>query len=287
MLTVKHIAAGIIILALSSCGSDHKEVETVTEEVDTTEVAEQEHTTSAVEDTTKFKFDFAIANIPSPASSMEELASWNVPYDKSLLNEPKKSGEYTTEARKSINLGIYNIDMAYAMTQDKGEDVLRYMKQVVKMSDELGLKGAVSTMVGKRAESNLGSKDSLFRILDEIFVKSDSYLRSNERVYTAATLFAGSWLESLYLASRISEQVTDVKMKDRAKRHLWEQRFHLGNLINLLNDYKVKQECSDLVRDLKPIHEEIVAIKQPSELSDHQYEHITSQIVSLRNKITG
>src|SRR5690606_25163038 len=141
----------------------------------------------------------AIANIPSPASTLQDMATWGVGYDNSILNDSKNSSKYTTEFQKSINLGIYNIDMAYAMVNEKGPDVLAYMKDILILSDGLGLRGAVSTMVGKRAESNLNSKDSLFKILDEIFVKSDTYLRTNERVYTAATVFAGSWIESLYL----------------------------------------------------------------------------------------
>jgi len=70
-------------------------------------------------------------------------------------------------------------------------------------------------MVGKRAEQNLSNKDSLLKILDEIFVKSDSYLRTNERVYTASSVFAGSWVEGLYLTCKIAESVTDAAVKEK------------------------------------------------------------------------
>ncbi|MBK7818078.1 MAG: hypothetical protein IPJ60_11440 [Sphingobacteriaceae bacterium] len=78
--------------------------------------------------------------------------------------------------------------MCYAIVNERGEDVLKYMKTVLITSDALGLKGA-DQMIGKRAEQNLGSKDSLLQILDEILIKSDSYLRTNERLYTASTVF--------------------------------------------------------------------------------------------------
>ena len=284
-LTHKLITLSFGALIITSCGGG-KDHENANDAADSTEVAVKDTTPYTVSDTTKFKFDFAIANIPSPASMIQDLSKWGVPYDNSILNDPKKGSGYTTEYQRSINLGVYNIDMAYAMVSDKGPDVLQYMKNILTLSDALGLKGAVDVMVGKRAESNLNNRDSLFGILDEIFVKSDSYLRTNERVYTAATVFAGSWLESLYLTSKISEQVTDPKLKEAAHKYLWEQRFHLGNLINLLGDYKDKKECADLIKDLKPIHEEINAIKQPSEMTDAKFKSISSKIYALRHKLT-
>jgi hypothetical protein len=284
-LSHKLITLSVGALILASCGGG-KGHDNANDANDSLEVAAKDTTPVTVSDTTKFKFDFAIANIPSPANSMQELATWGVAYDNSILSDPNNSEKYTTEYQRSINLGVYNIDMAYAMVNEKGPDVLKYMKNILAISDALGLKGAVDMMVGKRAESNLDSKDSLFKILDEIFVKSDSYLRTNERVYTAATVFAGSWLESLYLTCKINEQVTDAKLKEKARRHLWEQRFHLGNLINLLDDYKDKKECAELIKDLKSIHEEINVIKDPAQLTDEKFKSISSKIFALRNKLT-
>jgi hypothetical protein len=272
------------VILSTSCGTKESEHAIEAEEV----TAEYKDTTPVtVNDTTKFKFDFAIANIPTPASSMQELQKWNVPYDNSILNETQEGPRYTTEFKQSFNLGVYNIDMAYAMMNDKGADVLKYMKVVMVLSDALGLRNAVDAMVGKRAERNLSSKDSLFKILDEIFVKSDSYLRTNERVYLAATVFAGSWLENLYITCKVNARVMDPKMKEAGRKHLWEQRFHLGNLINLLNDYKDKKECAELIADLKTIHSEITAIKQPSEMDDAKFKSISDKIIALRQKLTS
>ena len=113
-----------------------------------------------VNEETKFKFDFAIANIPSPVGSVNELSTWGVDYNNALLVDAKKKLSASDEFSKALALGVYNIDMSYAMVNNKGEDVLKYMKTVVVTSDALGLKSAVDQMVGKRAEKNLGNKDS-------------------------------------------------------------------------------------------------------------------------------
>lgn len=276
-------ATAISAILLTACGGDkEKSNESLT---DSNAVA-KDTTPVTVSDTTKFKFDFAIANIPSPANSLNQLSHFGINYDAAILSDLKKANSYTDESKRALNLGIYNIDMAYAMINEKGEDVLKYMKNVMVMSEALGLKNAVDQMVGKRAETNISNKDSLFGILDEIFTKSDTYLRTNERVYTAATVFAGSWLEGLYLTCKAGQNPHDNIMAKKIHTHLWEQRFHLGNLINLLSDYKDKKECAELIADLKPIHDEITAIKDPKMLDDVHFNSIALKIIALREKVT-
>lgn len=276
----KLLFATIISLStiLFSCGD--KPTEETAENV----VAEtpKDTTPITVNEETKFKFDFAIANIPSPVGSINELSNWGVDYNNALLVDSKKQISASSEFSKALALGVFNIDMSYAMVNNKGEDVLKYMKTVVTTSDALGLKSAVDQMVGKRAEKNLSNKDSLLKILDEIFIKSDSYLRTNERVYTASSVFAGSWVESLYLTCKITEMATDVATKEKGYKHLWDQRFYLKNLTDLLNDYKDKKECAALNDELKKIYTEIDAVKDPKEMKEANFKTISEKIYALR-----
>jgi hypothetical protein len=273
-------AAAISLSALlTSC--DDKPTDEIAENVND-EVTVKDTTPITVNEETKFKFDFAIANIPSPVGSINELSNWGVDYNNTLLVDSKKPLTASNEFSKAVALGIYNIDMSYAMVNNKGEDVLKFMKTVVTTSDALGLKSAVDQMVGKRAEKNLSNKDSLLVILDEIFVKSDSYLRTNERVYTASAVFAGSWVESLYLTCKVAESITDAAAKEKAHKHLWDQRFYLKNLTDLLNDYKDKKECVALNDELKKIHADIDAIKDPKDMNDAKFKAIADKIYALR-----
>jgi hypothetical protein len=283
MKNVISMVIGAGILATQFGCSTGKETEVDEAPVVQTPIAD----TQPLADTTKFKFDFALANIPSPASALEDLARFQVPYDNKVLNDPSKTQHYATEYKKALNLGLYNIDMAFAMVNNNGQDMLMYMKSVMELADALGLRNAVSNMVGKRAESNISNKDSLFRILDEIFIKSDAYLRSNDRVYTAALVFAGSWVESLYLNSQIAEKVTDAKQKEKAKTLLWEQRFHLGNLINVLRDFRQKNESDKLLTRLEDLHKKIVAVKDPKDLSDETFTMLTAKIREIRTGVVS
>ncbi len=272
-----------LALVLSSCGGGENQDDKVNTDVPVV----KDTTPITVDEETKFKFDFAIANIPSPVEGVNEISKWGVGYNNELLNDPKNSSKYASEFSKAINLGIYNIDMSYGIVNERGQDVLKYMKTVLILSDALGLKGAVDQMIGKRAEENIGSKDSLLRILDEILVKSDSYLRTNERVYTAGVVFAGSWVEGLYLTCKIAESTSNGEAREKAYKHLWEQRFHLGNLITLLDDYKNKKEAVELNNEFRTIHKEINDIKNPKDLDDNKFKSISTKIYALRGKLTN
>lgn len=266
---------------LWSCGDKPAEETTETAVVETP----KDTTPVTVDQDTKFKFDFAIANIPSPVESINELSNWGVDYNNTLLVDPKKPMNSANEFYKALALGVYNIDMSYAMVNNKGEDVLKYMKTVVTTADALGLKSAIDQMVGKRAENNLSNKDSLLRIVDEIYVKSDAYLRTNERVYTASAVFAGSWIESLYLTCKMTESMTDATAREKAFKHLWDQRFYLKNLTDLLNDYQDKKECAALNGELKKIHAEIDAVKDAKDMNDATFKSIAGKIYALRTSV--
>jgi hypothetical protein len=279
------IAITLGSLVLFSCGGG-KDHEAAHDTVDSTATA-KDTTAVTVSDTTKFKFDFTLANIPSPAAMIQDLVSYKVPYDAGMLNDNKKAAGYSNENQRSYNLGIYNIDLAYAMSNDAGQDVLSYAKSVLTLADKIGVSSAVNTMVGKRAEANLSNKDSIFRIIDEIFIKSDTYLRTNKRVHIAANIFTGSWVEAIYLNSALYPKIESPELKEKARKHLWDQRFHLGNLITLLKDFKNEAGASELIKELTAIHEEIVSAKQPADMTEAKFNSVSEKITTLRSHMVG
>jgi hypothetical protein len=281
---IVYITGLSLIGIFASCGDSHKDELTENHDSISVSVTPVDTTPITVNEDTKFKFDFAIANIPSPVASVNELSGWGVPYNTAFLIDTK-SPSPADEFAKGLQLGAYNIDMSYAMVNNVGEDILKYMKSVLVKSEALGLKGAVDQMVGKRAEKNISNKDSLLRILDEIFVKSDSYLRTNERVYTASAVFAGSWVETLYLTCKITEAGTEPSIKEKGNKQLWDQRFYLKNLSELLNDYKDKKECVALNDKLRVILNEITVIKDPKDFKEANFKSVSEKIYALRASI--
>ena len=277
---------GLSLLALASCGGSKTE-ETKTN-TDTAAVASAPVDTvkNTADDLTKFKFDFAIANIPSPAQIINDFSSYNLNYNPAFLNDVAKVNGYNTEYSKAVNLGIYNLDMAYAVANDKGSDVMKYMKTTLAEIDALGMKAAFNQFVGKRAETNIGNKDSLLKIIDELYTNGDAYLRTNQRIETATHIFVGSWIEALYIICHTGAEEKEAAQKARVYKHLWEQRFYLKNIIDLLDAFKAKKEDADLVKDLTVIHAEIDAVKDAADINDEKFKSISAKIFALRDKLT-
>ncbi|MGZ3862577.1 MAG: hypothetical protein ACXVPN_02315 [Bacteroidia bacterium] len=280
------VITGLSLLALASCGGSKAE-ETKTN-TDTAAVAQAPVDTvkNTADDLTKFKFDFAIANIPSPAQIINDFSSYNLNYNPAFLNDVQKVSGYNTEYSKAINLGIYNLDMAYAVANDKGSDVLKYMKTTMAEIDALGMKAAFNQFVGKRAETNIGNKDSLLKIIDELYTNGDKYLRTNQRIETATHIFVGSWVEALNIICHTGADEKDAAQKARVYKHLWEQRFYLKNIIDLLDAFKAKKEDADLIKDLSAIHAEVDAVKDAADINDEKFKSISAKIFALRDKMT-
>lgn len=280
--TIGAIALSAILF--TACGGS-KESENSHMTQDSTAAVSDDTVAATVDDTILFKFDFTVANVPSPASLIYGIKKMSKAYDRGVLNETGKVGGFPAEFQKAVNLGIYNIDMAYAVVNNMGADVLEYLKSIIILGDGLGLKNTITDMVGKRAEQNLGNRDSLFAVLDGIYDKSDKYLRTNKRVYVASLVFTGSWVEVLYLSTKAAE--SNPAAKADVNKLIWEQRFHLGNIIKMLSDHKGDNEYQMLIKDLKEIHQLITEVRQVKEMDEVKSKLITERIQNLRMRLSN
>jgi hypothetical protein len=286
MATYQKITALLLVSTLLfSCGGSNNR-QTANEQTNASKVP-SDTTVYAADDTTRFKFNYTLANIPSPASIIHDLKLYGVPYNKSLLNETAKIPGYVEELKLAINMGVCAIDMTYAMSNRFGSDVIEFSKGVVMLSDRLGLNTAVTNMLGKRAENNMNNKDSIFQIIDEMLIKSDAYLRTNKRSEIATAIFTGSWLEAIYLNSTIYSNIKNEAMKKMARKILWEQRLHLGTLLDLLADFKPSLDSKSNLEELTKIHKLIMLAKTPEELTNEKFTEIATKINNFRVRVTN
>jgi hypothetical protein len=280
---LKIVLVAVLPAILLSCsGEKHTEElnssDTLKEAIDTTR--------ETVNDKVRFKFDFAVASVPSPAELINDFSSYGMPYNHSMLHDVKKEKTYTSEFSKACNLGVYNIDMAYAISNKQGADVMKYLKASLSEANSLGMKSAFDQIVTQRAESNIDNKDSLLGLIDELYVKGDTYLRTNQRVQTATHIFIGSWVEALYIICSVDAGEKDEAQKAKIRSHLWDQRLYLRNLISLLNEFKDNKDDQLLIEALTSIQAETDAMKDPKELDDIKFKSISDKVFALRANIT-
>ncbi len=117
---------GLSLVSLASCGGKTEEIKSGDNTI-TSNTEKIDTVTHNINQYTRFKFDFAVANIPSPAELINDMASYNLPYSNAFLNDVNKVKSYNSDFSMAINLGIYNLDMAYAMANNKGSDVMKYL----------------------------------------------------------------------------------------------------------------------------------------------------------------
>ncbi|MCD6067084.1 MAG: hypothetical protein K0S33_1910 [Bacteroidetes bacterium] len=277
------VALIVVPVLLISCGGDKSGEEL--NGADTAKIA-IDTTPVTVNEEIKFKFDFAVANVPSPVQLITDFSAYGISYHNVMLHDVKKVKTYTSDFSKACNLGVYNLDLAYAIANEQGADVMKYVKTSMQEANSLGLKSAFDQMMGQRMESNIDNKDSLLEIIDEIYVNGDSYLRTNERVQTATHIFVGSWVEALYIICSVNAIEQEPVYKTRIRSHLWDQRFYLKNLIDLLGAFKDKKEDQMLIEALTKIQAEIDAVKDPKDLDEAKFKSISDQVFALRAAIT-
>jgi hypothetical protein len=163
------------------------------------------------------------------------------------------------------------------------------------LADALGM-GSVFDQgnLSGRFEKNLGNEDSLAYIIAELQMVTDMYLDENDQQQITSIVFAGAWVESMYVGSKVYEKGKDKSLNNK----LAEQMTILGSIVNALKAVEKKDpSIGGLVADLntvKDIYDVLPSVKNapPSNdenqadltLTDDEVEQLTTKIAELRTK---
>jgi hypothetical protein len=230
------------------------------------EQSEESEQTEAVTDTTplneaaNYKFSYTIANLPSPVEALEEFQKSGFETDVTLLNDPDKADKYHTGVKQAFNYGIYGVDLAYAVVNDRAPEIIKYYSAAKKLAEKLNLGETFSRFVS-RLEQNAENKDSLKQVVDEAYSATDKYLRSNERLATASQILAGSWLECQYITVNLLKDVERTPENASLYQRVWEQRLYLDNITGIFNELNGDKELEKIKADLDAL---VVIYKEPT-----------------------
>ncbi len=215
-------------------------------------------------------------------------------YEPELLNSTDNISDYATSSKKAINLGVYAVDLSYARILEQVEVAGRYFTAMQKLSEQLGIPGEFFYNSAERFERNISDKDSLIIIANEVYTKTDNYLRENERYSAAALIILGGWTEALYLACNIAGDSGDIDVLER----LAEQKYSLDNLIEMLKVHQedeIVAEYLNRLLKLKPVFDRFKVDVEPEFEADSEdgkqqiqeylgdVERIKAQITEIRN----
>ena len=270
------------MLALFACGDNNEEEQ----------VVKKPELNLSEEQFKKFKSAAKVFDaMPTPIEMAEIIKESKVVYDVKVLNDPKKTSQYVTSIKQSLNLGVYFADLSFTSVFDHPQQSVAYLKAAQKMSMELKINDVFNENIIGRMEGNQNNKDSLLQIISEAYLTTDSYLFENKMNSVAAGIMAGGWIEALYIATQLPSENGEGAL---VRQKISEQKASLANLIKLLGDCKDADLAlikSKLLKIEEYYNEMKVTVAADStktySMENSSFEKIKTSILSLRNSIVN
>lgn len=240
------LVAGVL---LTSCGGDKTEEGEVSQ-VDTAKVEQP-----ALQSGETF------FQVPSPGEMLTFIKTigGNNNKNTSFLNSPDNQKNYTDAKQKALNFGVYSCDLSYCSIFEIGSEALKYFKVVKQLGDQIGVSGAIQPDVLKRLEGNLSNPDSLAVITDDIYFSSFETLESGQQGPTLALVVAGGWIESLFIATNLSNKYEE---KSPVVARLADQKYTLDNLVEFLKKYESDAHVSSIIPQFQGLQAEFAKITE-------------------------
>ncbi len=238
--------------------------------------------------------------LPSPLQIASLYHHIGLKFNEKLTNPLSNKSKYNNEFDKTINIGVYSADLAFALLSSENQFALNSLKTIKELSDEIGM-GSIyqNGDILTKFKNNVDNMDSLTEIFSNIEVDSKTYLEENEKKNASLTIFAGGFVESIYIAtqstqkinseklvSRLSEQIItlnsivhllkDEKKTNEKEKHLIELMVQLQNVYMNCADYKAKMAVAEEGEDVSSFS-----------ISEQELKNITNEFAKVRNEITS
>lgn len=270
---------------LISCGGEHKATEQT--QADSTQTSQTADTSnnSAVSEMADFKFHYLIANIPSPMEIVDALPKAGIAYSKDVLNPAENESKYQTSLQKSLNFGVYAVDMAYLTTNEQFAPAKNYLNTSRNLAKNLEMGEIFDKVLGNRLKDAADNKDTLKKVIDEAYYEVDNYMRSNERALAATEMLAGSWIESQYITlSLVKDQVVNEKNKVLFEK-IFEQKRHLESMVSLFKEYEKDKAFKPIIDKFNNLNKMYSQMKMEDAQDAAYLAKLQKEVAALRAEV--
>ena len=275
-ITIKLAALLIIASFLYACGGEEpneEQVEETTEEVteENMEMTEQ--------------VDYVL---PSPLQIAELFKSAGLTYIGDLANKTENAENLSDKKAQKLNFGIYSADMAYCIMNNQTQESINYLNTLRKLSEKMWMTDVFNSLgLSERLEANVGNEDSLTYIMADLQMQMDDYLEENGMGSTGYIIFAGAWVETMYLGVKVNENERNERLISR----LSEQAVILNSVIKAIKQTDEDGDYADLIADLEGINKHFASFNEDSEeeymLTDEEITALAADVTTLRTKLIG
>ena len=227
---MKHLLPILVVLSIlfaASCKQDPKEKESFEPSFST--YKENESSSAPVE---KNEIFYGILNPVEISSIFNRLG---VPYNNAILNPVSNKDLYQSNAKASINTGIYGVDLGYIKIFGIGQGMIDYLVTIRELSNKLGIPDHFVTEPIRIMQSDIADPDTIMQLMNNAYEEMENHLRAGGRESTAGLMVLGGWVESLYISTQL---VYDPANPDpEAVQKIAEQKYTLTTLLSFLKNY--------------------------------------------------
>ncbi len=220
--------------------------------------------------------------LPTSFEVIEMINDLEIGYDIGVSNLTENADQYFTEKSKAINLGIYGADLSYASTYQMKQEVMLFLETSGKLADDLGIANIYNEELIREVENNIDNKDKLIDIITNSFYDTYSQLNQNGKANLALLGVAGSWVESLFITTRVS---SNVYHNIGLVKIIHKQKVSLAKLMVILNNGKGDGNIDEMIKELKPLNNIYENIDES--LSEKQVNSIILEVEKLREQLVS
>jgi len=242
--------------------------------------------------------------IPSPVEMMEIIRESGTEFKEELLCDPEIHNKYVDLKGKSIGMGIYVADLAYAVSFNRLQETIQNFNVIIKMADEVGIGSSFDERLMERIKNNLNHEDSLIVISDHSYYSIIRTLEENDRGAVVGMMAAGGFLETMFIAT---QSVDKFDENDHLMQRIADQKLVYENIMFYLGQHNDDQAVEWTIQDfesLREIFNEISDTRMNSKfeesesgkrvlggkggvyITEQEFEQLRERISFLRNAIT-
>lgn len=237
-------------LVLTSCGSGGNKSDEGKSAFDNAQTLEEDITHLVSED------------FPKPSEIPYLIMQTGADYNQMLVNERTSVDNYTEPDDAALNLGVYAADMGYLTSYDKTQEAIDYFSTCKRLADDLGILGGFDQAMVDSVEKNIGNKEALTTLLDKAVAQAAKYMGDGANSKIGALIIAGSFVESLYLATGIVNTYSKDTFADKNQRMLvltplitlvLDQEKSVKEVIAMLGKVDQTPHVTRLIQDMKEL----------------------------------
>jgi hypothetical protein len=207
------------------------------------------------------------SSLPTPFRVAAMFKRSELSYLPGITYDASKASNYTSTFQLAQIMGVYSADMAYSVLNKQTQSGQLYLKTVREVGNKLNLSKVFDqSNLFERFNNNMESEDSIGAIVAEIQYQTDMQLEENQQNELYGVIFAGAWIESMYIAGEVYKK----EGNENVVQALFEQMAVLNSITAELKAYEAKDPgITGLLAQLNDLQAEFDKMPSVQKLNDN------------------